>query len=77
MINNAGEVVFLANGFSPGFGVFTAKDLVVGVGDTVDGKVITDFNIAPPAVNDRGDIAIRAFFQDGSAGILLARRATQ
>lgn len=75
-LNNLGEVAFLV---SPSFDqqiLVTGPDLladrVIGTGDRLLGRTITGLDFSREGLNDRGELAFTAFFDDGSSGVFLA-----
>jgi hypothetical protein len=68
IINDNGDVVFRGS-FAGGSGIFTPTNLLVGAGDTVDGKTLTD--TSDPFITDNGDVVFLGSFAGGS-GVHLA-----
>jgi len=50
--------------FSGGKGIFTPTALLVEIGDTIDGKTLTE--LTRPSLNDSGEVAFRGTFSGGS-----------
>jgi hypothetical protein len=72
--SESGQIVFtrLKTG-TRDVGVFTPDGLVAKVGDEVDGKTISRIHpYGHPTITNRGDIAFRASFDDGTFGIVIA-----
>jgi hypothetical protein len=75
-LNNEGEVAFLLSpDFSQQF-LLTGSDLtgdrVIATGDLLLGRRITNLLFSREGLNDNGQIAFTAFFEDGSSGVFLA-----
>ena len=75
-LNNLGQVAFVV---SPSFGeqiLVTGPDLegdrVIGTGDQLLGRTIIGLDFSREGLNDRGELAFTAFFDDGSSGVFLA-----
>jgi hypothetical protein len=65
-----GEFAFYATEPQGRYALFVGDQLVVAVGDTIDGRTISEmlgFN-----TNRRGDVAVNAGFTDGTYGVVLA-----
>ncbi|MDQ2696982.1 MAG: hypothetical protein M3Z21_16715 [Pseudomonadota bacterium] len=78
-LNNLGQVAFLVE---PDFGnqvLLTGPDLladrVIGTGDTLAGRRVSGLSFSREGLNDSGQLAFTAFFEDGSAGVFLATPA--
>lgn len=78
-LNNLGDVAFLV---SPDFGeeiLVTGPgledDRVIGTGDLLLGRTIVDLSFSREGLNDRGQLAFTAFFDDGTSGVFLATPA--
>src|SRR5262249_4274857 len=72
-MNDSGTLAFIAGSsfpFGPN-GVFTQSASVLYSGDTLAGKTVQ--TVAFPAINNKGHIAFRAIFTDGTMAIVLAR----
>ena len=63
--NDAGEIVYFSefvrlDDFSDGKGLFSQHHLIAEVGDTIDGRTLTDFVLKhtgrPPDINNRGQV---------------------
>ena len=75
-LNNAGEVAFLV---SPSFdqqilvtGPDLVNDRVIGTGDRLLGRTVIGLLFSREGLNDSGELAFTAFFDDGSSGVFLA-----
>jgi len=76
LINQAGEVSYIAE-YSPSSqaGIFIETQLVVSVGDMIEGNTIISFNVGGPhAVNSIGDLAFRAVSEESAPGDALFTR---
>ena len=80
-LNNLGEVAFLV---SPTFDqqiLVTGPDLigdrVIATGDRLMGRTIIGLEFSREGLNDQGEIAFTAFFEDGSSGVFLASPTRQ
>lgn len=75
-INNKGVVVFLATLDIGGIGIFTGSDLiadkVIATGDILFGSKITGLNFTSNGLNNRGEIAFAAAFEDRTEGYFVA-----
>ncbi len=71
MLNDLGQVAFRAEfrGTNRPLGIFTLDSLLAEVGDVVGTKTIASFSDFV-AINNSGDVAYAAFFNDGSSGTL-------
>jgi hypothetical protein len=69
-LNNNGDVAFLADLDSGGSGIFVGPDpvgdRVIGTGDTLDGSVVTNLRFCDEGLNDSGQLAFQATFDDPS-----------
>ena len=69
-LNNNGDVAFLADLDSGGSGIFTGPDpitdRVIGTGDTLDGSTVTNLRFCDEGLNDSGQLAFQATFNDPS-----------
>jgi hypothetical protein len=69
-LNNNGEVAFLADLDSGGSGIFVGPDpvtdRVIGTGDTLDGSTVTNLRFCDEGLNDSGQLAFQATFNDPS-----------
>jgi hypothetical protein len=69
-LNNNGDVAFFADLDSGGSGIFVGPDpvadRVVGTGDTLDGSTVTNLRICDEGLNDSGQLAFQATFNDSS-----------
>ena len=69
-LNNSGDVAFFADLDSGGSGIFVGPDpvadRVVGTGDTLDGLTVTNLRICDEGLNDSGQLAFQATFNDPS-----------
>lgn len=72
-INNNGDVAFKAeldsnDFFSPPSGIFTGSDpitdRVIGTGDTLHGAVVSDIVFCEDGLNNAGQLAFTAYFED-------------
>ena len=75
-INEAGVVAFQARLDSGGRGIFTGPDIVadrvIGPGDVLFGRTVTEAISTVHMLNDAGQIAFEAIFDDGQTGIYRA-----
>lgn len=78
-LNNLGQVAFLAE---PAFGMQAlfagpdfARDRVIGTGDVLFGQTVSAVTFSREGLNDSGQLAFTAFFDDGSSGVFLATPA--
>ena len=76
-INNLGEVVFIAGlEGSQGDGIFIGPDpvanKVIFYGDSLHGNPVLTIGLSQDSLNDKGQIAFLAFFQDGASGVFRA-----
>lgn len=78
-LNNNGAVAFVATSSSFDQFLLTGPDLagdhVIATGDLLFGRTITGLSFSREGLNDGGQIAFAATFDDGSAGIFLATPA--
>jgi hypothetical protein len=69
-LNDNGDVAFLADLDAGGSGIFTgpdpAADKVIQTGDTLDGAVVQSLRFCDDGLNDSGQLAIQATFDDPS-----------
>jgi hypothetical protein len=69
-LNNNGDVAFFADLDSGGSGIFVgpdpATDRVIGTGDTLDGSPVTNLRFCDEGLNDSGQLAFQATFDDPS-----------
>ncbi len=69
-LNNNGGVAFLADLDSGGSGIFVGPDpvtdRVIGTGDTLDGSSVTNLRFCDEGLNDSGQLAFQATFNDPS-----------
>jgi hypothetical protein len=69
-LNNNGDVAFFADLDSGGSGIFVGPDpvadRVIGTGDTLDGLTVTNLRICDEGLNDSGQLAVQATFDDAS-----------
>ena len=69
-LNNNGDVAFFADLDSGGSGIFTGPnpitDRVIGTGDTLDGSTVTNIRFCDEGLNDSGQLAFQATFNDPS-----------
>jgi len=69
-LNNKGQFAFLADLDAGGTGIFTGTDpvanKVIQTGDTLDGAVITSLRFCDKGLNDAGQLAFQATFNDPS-----------
>ena len=69
-LNNDGDVAFLADLDSGGSGIFAGPDpgtdRVIGTGDTLDGSTVTNLRFCDESLNDSGQLAFQATFNDPS-----------
>lgn len=72
-INNQGDVAFFAyldsdQYYSQPGGIFTGPDVdadkVIGTGDTLDGKTVTDVTFCESGLSNSGQLAFTAYFED-------------
>jgi hypothetical protein len=68
-LNNQGEVAFLAtldDGTTTGIfvGPDPVEDRVIATGDTLDGETVTSLTFCEEGLNDSGQLAFTAFFED-------------
>ncbi len=75
-LNNRGQVAFIVE---PQFGqqiLVTGPDFVddrvIGTGDKLAGRSITNVVFAREGLNDAGQLGFTAFFKDGSSGVFVA-----
>jgi len=75
-LNNLGQVAFVV---SPTFeqqilvtGPDLVNDRVIGTGDKLLGRTVTGLLFSREGLNDSGQLAFTAFFDDGSSGVFLA-----
>jgi hypothetical protein len=75
-LNNVGEVAFI---LEPTFGsqyLLTGPDLaadrVIATGDVLFGRTVTSILFGREGLNDAGQLAFTAFFDDGSSAVVLA-----
>ena len=75
-LNDNGTVAFLGtlNGFQQGIfvGSDPVTDRVILAGDTLFGKVTVGFDFFREGLNNQGQLAFRAFFEDGTESLILA-----
>jgi len=69
-LNNNGDVAFFADLDSGGSGIFVGPDpvadRVVGTGDKLDGPAVTNLRFCDEGLNDSGQLAFHATFDDPS-----------
>jgi hypothetical protein len=69
-LNNNGDVAFFAELDSGGSGIFVGPDpvadRVIGTGDTLDGSTVRDLRFCDEGLNDSGQLAFEATFDDPS-----------
>jgi hypothetical protein len=69
-LNNNGDVAFLAELDAGGSAIFVGRDpvgdRVVGTGDTLDGSAVTNLRFCDEGLNDSGQLAFQATFDDPS-----------
>ena len=69
-LNNNGDVAFFADLDSGGSGIFVGPDpitdRVIGTGDTLDGSPVTNLRFCDGGLNDSGQLAFQATFNDPS-----------
>lgn len=69
-LNNNGDVAFLADLDSGGSGIFVgpdpATDQVIATGDTLDGTTVANLRFCDEGLNDSGQLAFQATFNDPS-----------
>jgi hypothetical protein len=69
-LNNNGDVAFFADLDSGGSGIFVGPDpvadRVIGTGDTLDGLTVTNLRFCDEGLNDSGQLAFQATFDDPS-----------
>jgi hypothetical protein len=69
-LNNNGDVAFLAELDTGGSGIFVGPDpvgdRVIGTGDMLDGSTITNLRFCDEGLNDSGQLAFQATFDDPS-----------
>jgi len=69
-LNNHGDVAFFADLDSGGSGIFVgpnpATDRVIGTGDTLDGSTVARLRFCDEGLNDAGQLAFQATFNDSS-----------
>jgi hypothetical protein len=67
-LNNNGDVAFLADLDTGGSGIFVGPDpvadRVIGTGDTLDGSTVTNLRFCDEGLNDSGQLAFQATFDD-------------
>jgi hypothetical protein len=67
-LNNAGEVAFLATLDDGTTGIFVGpdpvEDRVIATGDTLDGETVSGLTFCEEGLNDSGQLAFTAFFED-------------
>ena len=75
-LNDVGEVAFI---LEPDFGnqilvtgADPGADRVIGVGDALFGRIIVGLLFGREGLNDAGQLAFTAFFDDGSSAVVLA-----
>ena len=75
-LNDNGSVAFLATLNSVQQGLFVGSDpvtdRVIRAGDTLFGKVTVGFDFFREGLNDQGQLAFRALFEDGAESLILA-----
>jgi hypothetical protein len=76
-INNEGRVAWLGSLNTGELGIYTGpdpvSDKVIQTGDFLDGSIVDDLDFNHPrGMNDRGQLAFRAIFEDGRIGIYRA-----
>ena len=73
---NDDEIAFFANMDAGWTGIFTGgdpvNDLVIRTGDMLFGRTISQLSVWENGLNERGQLAFRAGFTDGSSAIVLA-----
>ncbi len=74
LMNNAGEVAFLATYDASSFsvGLFTSSDAVLRMGDSLDGRIVTGYSGYTP-INATGDIAVSLSFTNAPSAIYVAK----
>jgi hypothetical protein len=69
-LNNNGDVAFFAELDTGGSGIFVGPDpvgdRVIGTGDTLDGSTVTNLRFCDEGLNDSGQLAFQATFDDPS-----------
>jgi hypothetical protein len=67
-LNNQGEVAFVATLDDGTTGIFVGpdpvEDRVIATGDTLDGETVTGLTFCEEGLNDSGQLAFTAFFED-------------
>ena len=67
-LNNQGDVAFLATLDDGTTGIFVGpdpvEDRVIATGDTLDGETVTGLTFCEEGLNDSGQLAFTAFFED-------------
>jgi hypothetical protein len=67
-LNNNGDVAFFAELDSGGSGIFVGpdpiNDRVISTGDMLDGETVTGLKFCEEGLNDSGQLAFTAFFED-------------
>jgi hypothetical protein len=67
-LNDLGDVAFVATLDDQSTAIFTGadpvEDRVIGVGDSLGGATVTSLNICEEGINDAGQLAFVAFFED-------------
>jgi hypothetical protein len=75
-INNTGTVAFLASLDTGGSGIFTGADpitdKVIALGDTLFGATVVSLDFSTKGLNNSGQLAFLATFEDGTSGIFRA-----
>ncbi len=80
-LNEAGEVAFVADlGFDEASNLIQVlltgpdftNDRVIGTGEALLGRTVAGLNFSREGLNDAGQLAFTAFFDDGSSGVFLA-----
>jgi hypothetical protein len=67
-LNNQGDVAFLATLDDGTTGIFVGpdpvEDRVIATGDTLDGETVTGLTFCEEGLNDSGQLAFTAFYED-------------
>jgi hypothetical protein len=70
-LNNHGDIAFGAGLDAGGSGIFVGPravaDRVIATGDTLDGSTVTSLRFCDEGLNDAGQLAFQATFQDSTA----------
>ena len=80
-LNNNGEVAFYAELDDGSAGIYVASELdsnrIVSVGDELAGSIVQELVIVQDGLNDSGQIAFQAQFEDGTSAVFRADPISQ